>query len=51
MSRNTADEFEQACVGWQARVQADEWFFARLCERLVDTLAPSEAFEGMVLLK
>jgi hypothetical protein len=47
MPHNVAAEFEEACIGWQSAVQADEWFFARLCERLVDRLVPSEAFEGI----
>lgn len=47
MPQNIAAEFEQASIGWQAELEADEWFFARLCERLVDTLAPSEAFGGI----
>jgi hypothetical protein len=47
MPRNIAAEFEEASVGWQSAVQADEWFFGRLRERLVDTLAPSEAFNGI----
>lgn len=47
MSRDVATEFEQACLGWEAALQADEWFFARLCERLVDPLSPSEAFASI----
>ncbi len=47
MPRNIAAEFERASIGWAAEVEADEWFFVRLRKRLVDTLAPSEAFEGI----
>ena len=48
MPQNVAAEFEQASTGWMLKLQADEWFFARLRARLVETLAPFEAFDAIV---
>jgi hypothetical protein len=47
MAYNVAAEFEEASVDWRTALQADEWFFVRLIERLVDALAPSEAFQNI----
>ncbi len=33
-----AEEIAASVVGWQSKLQADEWFFVSLCEELVASL-------------
>ena len=47
MPHDVAAEFERASIGWEGKLQADEWFFTRLRERLVNTLTPSQALRDI----
>jgi hypothetical protein len=39
--------FESALPDWQRRLDEDEWYFARLRERISSHLNPAEAFDGL----
>lgn len=44
---DVAAHFETGFKDWEAKLQADEWYFCTLREALVGTLAPCDAFANM----
>ncbi len=40
-----ADKFELYTIDWQTKLQEDEWYFAKLREKLTSGLQPNEAFD------
>ncbi len=44
---NLKDKFKSRIVGWETKLQEDEWFFATLRRELTADLQPNEAFNAI----
>lgn len=45
MADEVAIRFAANIVGWKSKLQADEWYFVTLCDEMVASLSPAEAFD------